>query len=91
MEKDPTSWAIDAPAMCRDVGDFLHLVMIGGSIFSHYVEYMDDRPIVDNGSVFISEVIARSKKGGGSPRRRILTWKGTNRSRKELDAPYFRP
>ena len=67
LETDPTAWAINAPAMCREVGDCLHLVMVGGGIFSHYVEYMADRPIVDNGSVFIREVIARSKRRGGIP------------------------
>ena len=67
LETDPTSRDINASAMCRKVGDCLHLVMVGGETFSRYVEYMDGRPIVYNGSVFIREAIARSKRRGGAP------------------------
>ena len=66
LEMRTTSRAIDSASMCREVGDSLHFAMVGGSIFPHYSEYMDESPIVDTGRVFIQEVIDRARKRGGN-------------------------
>ena len=64
---ETTLWATKAAAICRQMGDALHLVMVGRSNFPHYVEYMADPLIADSGGVFIRDVNARSRKRGYSP------------------------
>ena len=59
------SWARSAASMCRKVDDTLHLAMVSGSIFSHYVEYISDRTH-GRGGGFLRETIARSRSRGGS-------------------------
>ena len=40
---------------------------LGDIVYPHYSEYMAEPPVVDNGGVFIREVIARSRKRENSP------------------------
>ena len=67
METDSKtpSWARAAASMCRKIDDTLHLTMVSGSIFSHYVEYLAPSTF-DRGGAFLRETIARSRSRGTS-------------------------
>ena len=62
---ETSSWARAAASMCRKIDDTLHLTMVSGSIFSHYVEYIY-RNTADSESAFLRETIARSRGRGDS-------------------------
>ena len=60
-----SSWARAAASMCRKIDDTLHLTMVSGSIFSHYVEYLSPNTTEREGA-FLRETIARSRGRGDS-------------------------
>ena len=61
------SWARSTASMCRKIDDTLHMTMVIGSIFAHYVEYLAPSTS-DRVSSFLREAIARSRSRGALQR-----------------------